>query len=323
MADTLSEMAELVRDFVGDSGTCSIERAKKAVNEARRLLWEKREWNTTGEYVCICCVDRCFTLPNRYSQFRLAWIGNNSASLADEWFNATNAYALHERNSCHRLIVEAGGRHVVFRDYKTAPYQIAVVIENAADVGKEFVFETQDQYSTYRNLAVTAVAPPNMALSLERIVAIRSVTKPRTEGRVRVYAWNPDNGQKLLIAVYQPQDINPTFRRFRIPKTCEQITIYASKKYFDLEKDTDLVEFTPEAMRFACLALNSLSNRKLQEYAANLSFAIAEEEKAMEGDEIPTAAPLRIADYRRPEGLLGNYMGSPSADDYFFQPSWP
>lgn len=320
MADTFLEMSELVRDFVGDSGTCSLDRAKKAVNEARRLLWEKREWNSTAEYVCICCVDKCFTLPNRYSQIKLAWIGKNSASLADEWFNAADSYALHPRNSCHRLIVEAGGRHVVFRDYTTAPYQIAVVAENAADAGVELVFETQDQYSTYRNLSVIATTPPNMALSSERIVAIRSVTKPKTAGRIRVYAWNPDNGQKLLIAVYQPQDINPTFRRFRVPKTCHQITIYAAKKYFDLENDTDLVEFTPEAMRFACLALNSLSNRKQQEYLANLGLAVAEEEKAMESDEIPTAAPLRIADYRRPENLITNYLGDPSSNDYFM---WP
>lgn len=320
MADTLLEMAELVRDYVGDSGTCSIERAKKAVNEARRLLWEKAEWNSTAEYVCICCVDKCFTLPNRYAQIKLAWIGKESVSLADEWFNATNAYGLHEQNSCHRLIVESGGRHVVFRDYTTAPYQIAVVVENSADAGKQFVFETQDEYSTYRNLTVTAADPPTMALSANKIVSIRSVTKPKTQGRVRVYAWNPDNGQKLLLAIYQPQDVNPTFRRFRVPRSCKQITIYAAKKYFDLENDSDLVEFTPEALRFACLALNSLANRKVQEYDAMLAKAISEEEKAMESDEIPTAAPLRIADYRRAENLIGHYMGSPSADDYFFQP---
>lgn len=320
MADTLAEMAELVRDFVGDSGTCSIDRAKKAVNEARRLLWEKREWNSTGEYVCICCVDRCFTLPNRYSQIKLAWIGDNSVSLADEWFNATDAYALHPRNSCHRLITEAGGRHVVFRDYNEAPYQIAVIIENPADVGVDLTFEAQDQYSTYRRVSVTGIAPPNMALSPDRVVSIRAVSKPRTNGRVRVYAWNPDNGQKLLLAVYQPQDVNPAFRRFRIPKTCKQITIYAMKKYFDLEDDNDLVEFTPEAMRFACLALNSLANRKQQEYVNNLNLAIAEEEKAMEGDEIPTASPIRFADYRRPENLIEDTFLSPSANDYFY---WP
>lgn len=319
MADTLLEMAELVRDFTGDSGTCSIERARKAVNEARRLLWERREWNSTAEYLCICCVDRCFTLPNRYAQIKLAWIGGQSTSLADEWYNAASPYGLHEQNSCHRLIVESGGRHVVFRDYTTAPYQVGIVVENVQDVGTEIVFEAQDEYSTYKTVSITATAPPTMALSSDRVVALRAVAKPKTKGRVRVYAFNPDNGQKLLLAVYQPQDVNPTFRRFKIPKTCKQITIYATKKYADLENDTDLVEFSPEAMRFACLALNSLANRKSQEYLQNLSIAIAEEEKAMEGDEIPTAAPIRFADYRRPENLIDR-TALYSASDYYF---WP
>jgi hypothetical protein len=40
----------------------------------------------------------------------------------------------------------------------------------------------------------------------------------------------------------------------------------------------------------------------------------------MEGTEIPTAAPLRIANFQRPDNLIGNYLGSPSADDYFYYP---
>jgi hypothetical protein len=68
------------------------------------------------------------------------------------------------------------------------------------------------------------------------------------------------------------------------------------------------------------LALNSLANRKQQEYLVNLQLAISEEEKAMESDEIPTAGPLRIADYRRPDNLIVDTFLSPSANDYFMYP---
>jgi hypothetical protein len=34
MADTLEEMVELIKGFVGDSGTCSYERGVKAMAEA-------------------------------------------------------------------------------------------------------------------------------------------------------------------------------------------------------------------------------------------------------------------------------------------------
>lgn len=236
MADTLEEMVELVKGFVGDSGTCSYERGVKAVNQARRLLWNKRNWTSQEEYVQICCVNDCFTLPNRYEQIKLAWIGNESASLADEWFNATNAFALHASQSCHRGIIEVGGLHVLFRDYTSHPYQIGVMAEEAQDIGVELMFEAQDQYDTYHKVKVTIDNPPTLAKSDLFVKGIRGVTKPVTKGRIRVYAYDEALEAKTLISIYQPNDANPTFRRFKTPRTCECITLYASKKYYDLRK---------------------------------------------------------------------------------------
>ena len=317
MGDTLKEMAELVKGFVGDSGVCSDERAFKAINQARRLLWNKRGWTSQEEYVQICCVNDCFTLPSRYEQIKLAWIGNESASLADEWFNATNAFALHADNSCHRGIVEVGGLHVLFRDYTTHPYQIGVMAEEVEDIGVELMFEAQDQYDTYHKVKVTTANPPTLAKSDLLVKGIRGVTKPVTKGRIRVYAYDTALEAKTLIAIYQPNDANPTFRRFKAPRTCECITLYASKKYFDLTDPKELVEFIPDAMIYAILALNSRDNRKAQEFLMNLDLAIKEQEKEMENEEIPTAAPIRFANYSRAENLIGSDLLSPSANDYF------
>ena len=317
MADTLEEMVELVKGFCGDSGTCSYERGVKAVNQARRLLWNKRAWTTQEEYVQICCVDNCFTLPSRYEQIKLAWIGNESASLNDEWFNATNAFALRAENSCHRGITEIGGLHVLFRDYTTHPYQIGVMAEEADDIGVELMFEAQDQYDTYHKVNVTTANPPTLAKSGLFVKGIRAVSKPVTTGRIRVYAYDEALDAKTLIAIYQPNDAHPTFRRFKTPKTCECITLYASKKYFDLTDPKELVEFIPDAMIYAVLALNSRENRKAQEFLSNLSLAVQEQEKEMENVEIPTTAPIRFASFSRPENLIGSDLLSPSPNDYF------
>jgi hypothetical protein len=317
MADTLEEMVELVKGFVGDSGTCSYERGVKAVNQARRLLWNKKAWTSQEEYVQICCVDNCFTLPSRYEQIKLAWIGNDSASLSDEWFNATNAFALQAENSCHRGIVEVGGLHVLFRDYTTHPYQIGVMAEEAEDIGVELMFEAQDQYDTYHKVKVATANPPTLAKSDLLVKGIRGVAKPVTKGRIRVYAYDTALEAKTLIAIYQPNDANPTFRRFKAPKTCECITLYASKKYFDLTDPKELVEFIPDAMIYAVLALNSRENRKAQEFLANLSLAVQEQEKEMSNAEIPTAAPIRFANYSRADNLIGSDLLSPSPNDYF------
>ena len=317
---TLEQMVEEVKGAVGDSGTCSYELAKTYINRARRLLWEKKEWNSTCEYVCICCVDSCFTLPPRYTQIKAAWVNNQAASLADEWFNLTPNASYVWQNSCHRQIIEVGGKHVLFRDYRTRPYQIAILAENAEDVGTEISFEAYNEYSSYEQITITTANQSEFAKSAQTVVGIRSVSKPKTKGRIRVYAYDAALGISTLISIYQPSDVNPSWRRFKAPKGCNCITLYAAKTYADLDDPLELVEFTPEAMYFAVLALNSKESRNGQAYLQNLGLAINEEEKAMESDEIPTAAPIRIMDYERPDNLIGNYLGSPSADDYFYHP---
>jgi hypothetical protein len=317
MADTFKEMAELVKGFVGDSGTCSDDRAYKAVNQARRLLWNKRAWTTQEEYVQICCVNGCFTLPSRYEQIKLAWVGDNSVSLNEEWFNATNAFALNADHSCHRAITEVGGLHVLFRDYTTHPYQLGIIAEDIADVGVELMFEVQDQYDTYHHVNLFAAQSPNLAKTELLVKGVRSVSKPVTKGRIRVYAYDMELQARTLIAIYQPNDAHPTFRRFKAPRTCECITLYASKKYFDLTEPKELVEFIPDAMIYAVLALNSRENRKAQEFMSNLALAVQEQEKEMEGTEIPTAAPIRFANYSRADNLIGADILSPTPNDYF------
>lgn len=317
MGDTLEEMVELVKGFVGDSGVCNYDRAVKAVNQARRLLWNKRAWTTQEEYVQICCIDGCFTLPNRYEQIKLAWIGNESASLADEWFNATNAYALQGGQSCHRGIIEVGGAHVLFNDYETNTYQIGIMVEKDEDAGTELAFEAQDEYGTYSLVKLTALTRGELAKTSAQYRAIRSVTKPVTKGRIRVYAYDTILDTKTLISMYQPNDINPVFRRFRMPKRCDSVTLYASKRYFELTDPKELVEFIPDAMIYAILALNSRENRKAQEFLINLDLAVKEQEKEMENVEIPTAAPIRFSNYSRADNLIGSDLLSPSPNDYF------
>jgi hypothetical protein len=122
---------------------------------------------------------------------------------------------------------------------------------------------------------------------------------------------------RTLISIYQPNDANPSFRRFKAPKTCECITLYVSKRYFDLTEPKELLEFSADAMIYAVLALNSRENRKAQEFMANLSLAVQEQEKEMENVEIPTAAPIRFANYSRADNLIGSDILSPTPNDYF------
>jgi hypothetical protein len=317
---TLEQMVEEVKGAVGDSGTCDFARATTYINRARRLLWEKREWNATSEYFCICCVDSCFILPPRYGQIRAAWVNNEAASLADEWYNLTPNAKFVWQNSCHRQIIEVGGKHVLFRDYLAKPYQIAVMVESSEDVGLPISFEALSEYGGYDQATAITIPGPNIAKTEKLYTRIRSVSKPKTKGRIRVFAYDPSLDIKTLISLYQPGDVNPSWRKFKAPRGCNCITIYASKTYADLSDPQELVEFTPEAMYFALLAINARENRQDQEFLTKLSLAVQEEEKAMEGDEIPTASPPRFMDYRRPDNLIHDTFLSRGTMDYLYYP---
>jgi hypothetical protein len=80
------------------------------------------------------------------------------------------------------------------------------------------------------------------------------------------------------------------------------------------------VEFSADALIYAILALNSRENRKPQDFLTNLSLAVQEEEKEMDGDEIPTASPIKFADYRRPDNLIHDTFTARGTMDYFYYP---
>lgn len=306
--ETLETMIELTRGAIGDSGTCSDSLAIKGINKARRLLWNKSESPNICEYLCISCTAGCITLPSRYEKVLLAWANGYPMSLSDEWYQSFNGVGLfRECDSCHRGMQEIGGRHVVFRDYTEAPYLLGVVAEAAEDRDKVLSFEARDKYSSYFTENITLLQPPQVALSGRLVVAVRAVSKPQTVGRVRLYAKNPTNGQSLLLAVYQPEDVNPNFRRFGIGCRCACITIYAKKKYRDLTEMGQLVEFGPDAMYYALLAINSRDNRKPDEFLKNLSLAVQEVGKEIEEGALDTCEPLNLTDRSRVEPLIHNY----------------
>lgn len=304
--ETLESMIELTRGAVGDSGTCSEEKAIEGINNARRLLWNKSESQNICEYLCITCVNGCITLPSRYEKVLLAWQGSYPLSISNEWYQSFNGVGkFKEGESCHRGMQEIGGKHVVFRDYTVAPYLLGLMAESSEDNGVVMTFSVRDKYSSHFNIDVKLDQSPKISLSNNLVVAVTGVSKPKTKGRVRLYAKNPTNGQSLLLAIYHPEDVNPSFRRFGIGSKNDCLTIYAKKKFREISDLGELVEFGSDAIYFALLAINSRENRKTDEYLKNLSLAVQELGKEIETYELDSSTPLNILDINRVTSLTG------------------
>lgn len=198
---------------------------------------------------------------------------------------------------CQRKLIEIGGSHVTFQEYDEGAYLWALQAESNQDVGKEITIFSVDKYDVRQKATVQLGLAPTLVKGPTMTKAVVAVTKGETKGRVRLYAVDPNqDDQRLLLAVYQPQDINPTFKRFKIlgNKCQEPMTIYAKKKYYPLYDANDLLEFTEEALIHAVTAVVYRENRDLDQYTSNLALAVAEVNREMADDEQPVASPLRI-----------------------------
>jgi hypothetical protein len=99
----------------------------------------------------------------------------------------------------------------------------------------------------------------------------------------------------MLLAVYQPYDINPSFRRYFIQgKVRDSVILYCKKNYYDLVDLKEQVEFTPEAMISAVMAVVYRENKGSDQlYNTSLQNAIFEVNRETADREEPTGSPIR------------------------------
>jgi len=306
----LQYIMEAIRPYAGNSGTCNTRLQIEYTNKARRLLWNKTDSDATCEYVCIKCVNGILTLPSIYKQVRLAWIDGNPVSLGNEWYQSVpqetwvdassggygngwgQAYAW---NGGNKKFIEIGGKHITFQNYDLAPYQLCIESESPLDVGTDITFFGEDSYGTRISETITLGLAPAYTYSTNFFKSVFQVTKGQTKGRVRLYSYEPDNQAQMLLSIYQPYDINPSFRRYAIKgRVRDSVVLYCKKNYQDIYNPTDQVEFTPEAMISAVMAVVYRENKGSDElYNVSLQNAIFEVNRETADQEEPTGSPIR------------------------------
>ena len=317
-----------IQQYCGNSGNCNASVQLRYLNLARSLLWNKTDTRATCEYAAICCYDNCLTLPSLYKQIRLAWLDGFPVSLGNEWYQSIpQGYGLNEEHSCHRKLIEIGGNHVTFQNYG-APYLLQVEAESALDNGQSITFFGEDQYGTKIKESITIGLAPAFVSSLMMYQVVSGVTKQITKGRIRLYAFDPNFNLRTLLSVYQPYDVNPSFRRYLIqghrshggcgsppvngqvvcaPKP-RVVTVFAKKDFHDVVDMDDQVEFTKEALIHAVMAVVFRENKGSdQEYQSSLGMAVAEVNRETADQEEPVGSPLRQFNPNNDSALIGTY----------------
>ena len=276
------------------------------------MLWNKTDTDATCEYVCIACVNNLLTLPSIYKQVRLAWIDGVPVSLGNEWYqsipqdtwgdassggygNGNGWGQAYGWNGGNKKFIEVGGKHVTYQNYEVAPYKLCVEAESPLDAGVEVTFFGENAYGTRISETITLGLAPTYSYSTNFFKSVFQCTKPQTNGRVRLYAYDTDAPAQMLLSVYQPYDINPSFRRYAIQgRVKDSVILFCKKNYHDLVELNEQVEFTPEAMISAVMAVVYRENKGSDElYATSLQNAIFEVNRETADREEPTGSTIR------------------------------
>lgn len=138
-----------------------------------------------------------------------------------------------------------------------------------------------------------------------KFTSLTGVQKPETNGTIHLYEFDTSDSSRRVIAVYEPDERNPEYRRIKIPgleagTDCEannKVVIQAKLRYMPVSKDRDWLLIGNEpALKDMVQSIRFAENNLLDQSVAYEQRAIRELEKEMQsiqGD--GTVQPPRFA----------------------------
>ena len=306
---TVGEAIPKLIPFAGSNGTCDTETIIRYINDAQEELWNKSDFQFTTGWYCIKCINNCVTLPSEIKQIRLAWICGTPISIGSQWYESIPQIGqINPKRSCWNKFIQEGNTFATFQEYEGGPYNIRVMAESAQDVGVEVTPHVVDEYGTKSQETLKLALAPETVDGQIMCKALIGFVKPKTHGRIRVYAYDPAKNYTLLLAVYQPYDINPTFLRYKHVGCGNLLTVFAKKKCVPVTQLTDFISFPLPALRHGVQAMVYLENRDPERYLNELNLAVQEINRETSDLEQPTSQPLRNFGPMRVDALNPMYV---------------
>lgn len=317
--DLLEDVRRDIAKFVGDSGVCADdERVLETINDARRVLYPLGDWKGTTEPLCICPFACGLTLPAEFSHAKTAFICRTKMVVENDWFVRMSG-GFEEYCGAGGTLVQLPGEFVTFRDWPThcvpgkpccAPegFYVELVFEDDRDCGVEISLEGIG--AERRKVSLTRTlnqGPFNSQLGQPgetRMVQLRHIIKPKMYGRLRLYG--NDGANRILLALYDPDDINPHFTRYSFPRTMRGPLLLKAKKKFVKYEDNpkQFVDISTDALIHTAQALTDRASRNIVAFNANLNLAIGYLDRELSGPQSTSTSPMRMATAYR----VGNLM---------------
>lgn len=319
---TLPYVRKAVAPYVEDSGVCEDDpRVLEAINEARRLLYPLGDWKNITAPFCIRPYCGVITLPWEYEYAKTAYLCCRQVVVENDWFaHLPGDFDYWCGNSLGR-IVRSSGEFAGFRDWPNeelrskcevcAPFEgflIEVILEDDRDIGTKITFQgigrTRAKVSLTRTLTEKSYHSNIPQPGEERMIHLQRVIKPKTFGRLRIYGR--DGANKILMAVYDPDEINPQYARYHVGGFYRTGVVVKAKLRFVPyeERDDQFIDINTDALIHVLQALKSRKNSNLAEYSGNISLAIALLNRELGGEQSTSTGRVHFSRAYHVTGLI-------------------
>lgn len=313
MIITFKEAKDILAQYAGKAGKCPTDEAVGMfVKEVIQQLLFRGASGNIRKWVFFT-KNGTFTAPPDLELPIKMRVDTHTGQVYDKFYEFYDQNTLSKCSPCEDGLVEepndyftsfdipCGGRRLLAVPLCKEDEGASLLIQGIDEVGREVYMPHKGERFKGEYLGIDKEKPKYTQKTFTKVTGIEKAT---TKNYVRLYWYDPETGEKGLLAEYKPNDTHPSFRRFRVVGlSCEEtfkITILGRIRFCENYHDNDIVP------------ISNIRALKL----------MAQQIQAEDNDDIQTAAYKN----QRIEQSVTNenqYKRTPSATIDFFGPTSP
>ncbi len=278
------------------------------LNEAiRRLLTRGLFWGSYQKF-SMCVNNGCLTFPRQFAAIEVIAVCNRPLKIRNEWFEFnSNGAGLYGSNAhrfgCGGMQMLDRGTACCFADIIGVNKKIKVYADVAEATGAKILLQGYDENGNWIRTQVAGewvdgeyvLCSTTPQTTTKFFSSLTGVQKPITNGNIRLYEYDTDLTTQRAIAVYEPDETLPSYRRSFITGfgtggccntgSCESktVSVIAKMEFIPVRNDTDyLILGNIPAIKDEVQSIRKSENNLIQESAAYEAKAVFELNKELE-----------------------------------------
>lgn len=267
---TFGELKPLIANAIGKCDD-SDEVASYTNQAARRLLTRGMFAGCYGRFT-IAVTDGCITLPRQIESIITAASCCGQVTVRNQWYEFNEGgYGLMDKDRSIGSQLVDRGTVPAYRDMTggTNSY-VRVYLGDSSDAGKTITLQGYDQNGNWVRTLNSGVWIDGEKLTLagayvqstKKFTALTGVIRDATNTVQRLYEFNATDSTELDLAVYDPDETLPQYRRMFWGGICESadtryLTVMARMRHIDVANDNDyVIPPCPDAIKLMVKAID-------------------------------------------------------------------